>query len=203
MRCLELFKGTGSISTYCRNNGIECVSLDWNPNSKADICCDIMEFDYRQFAPKYFDVIWASPECKIYSSMQNIWIRRKWGSLGELKEEQRKHDKFIIKTLEIIDYLQPEVYFIENPASSRIWEVEETKRDFYVRVDYCRFGFEYKKPTRILTIKKINNCLCECKSHKYRIGGSKLRKPHQIHVKSLEQRYSIPQKLIAYLFAPP
>ena len=37
MKVLELSKGTGSISTYCKNNGIDCISLDWDPKFEPDI----------------------------------------------------------------------------------------------------------------------------------------------------------------------
>jgi hypothetical protein len=47
--------------------GWEVVSLDilkkFNPTHQ----CDIMDFVYTQYPRGYFDIIWASPECKVYS----------------------------------------------------------------------------------------------------------------------------------------
>ena len=124
MRVLELFKGTGGASKYCEANGIECISLDWDKKFNPDICCDIMEFDFQQYDKGYFDVIWASPECKIFSALQYSWIGRKWKDKEEVETERRKHHKFMERTLEIIEYLEPKYYFVENPRYSKIWDIE-------------------------------------------------------------------------------
>jgi hypothetical protein len=66
-RILILFKGTGSVDALFERLGWEVVSLDilkkFNPTHQ----CDIMDFVYTQYPRGYFDIIWASPECKVYS----------------------------------------------------------------------------------------------------------------------------------------
>ena len=42
----------------------------------ADINCDILEWDYRAFAPKHFDVIWCSPPCETFSIARRSLIGR-------------------------------------------------------------------------------------------------------------------------------
>ena len=85
MRILELFKGTGSITKYfIDNNDVEVISLDILEKYKPTICSDIMTFDYKQFDIGYFDIIWASPECKIFSVLQHAWIIRKWSTKENL-----------------------------------------------------------------------------------------------------------------------
>jgi len=63
------------------------------------------------------------------------------------------------KVFEIIKYFKPKYYFIENPFYSNIWNYVDNKKylDSYVSVDYCAFGYRYKKPTKILTNKKLQD----------------------------------------------
>lgn len=206
MRILELFKGGGSITNFFKDNeNIEVISLDILEKYKPSIVCDIMEFDYKQYEPGYFDIIWASPECKIFSSLQYPLIGRRWKDRKELDDERMKHSKFINKTIEIIEYLKPQNYFIENPCYSAIWNYIENKKylDDFIIVDYCYFGFDYKKPTKILTNKKLENKRCKCKIHKSRLGITTKKFAHKGQIKdktTLIERYSIPQSLLEYLF---
>ena len=192
MKVLELFKGTGSISKYFEDTDTEVISLDILEKYKPTICCDIMDFDYKKYSVGYFDIIWASPECKVYSQLQYCWIGRKYESRKEIDNMRIEDSKYINRAIEIIDYLKPKYYFIENPLSSSIWEYIDNK-DYisnYVIVDYCYFGFSYKKPTKILTNKKLDNKRCKCKNHK---------RPFQL-TGDIDERYSMPQPLLKYLF---
>ena len=211
MKVLELFKGSGSITKfYENNNNVEVISLDILEKYKPTIVSDIMQFDYKQFDIGYFDIIWASPECKVYSNLQYTHIGKKWKDKEELYEAQKKDSIFINKTIEIIEYLKPKYYFIENPRYSKIWdfiENENFKKDFVI-VDYCAFGYNYKKPTKILTNKKLDNVLCKCTGnpkHPMRLGATSKQflteRPNiQMPDKTtLLQRYSIPQQLLEYL----
>ena len=60
MKLLELFSGTKSVGRVAEQLGYEVVSLDLKD---ADINIDILNWDYHQYQPKHFDVIWASPPC--------------------------------------------------------------------------------------------------------------------------------------------
>ncbi len=215
MNVLELFKGGGSISEYwseihienADNHNVNVISLDIDEKYNPSICCDIMDFDYKQYPVGYFDIIWASPECKIFSQLQYCLIGSKWKDKKDLEEERKKHSKYINKTIEIIEYLKPSLYYIENPLYSAIWKYIENK-DFlnhYVIVDYCRFGFEYKKPTKILTNNDLKNVRCECKKkHICRVGINSKKEKTEGQIgeitKNVIQRYAIPQPLLEYLF---
>ena len=59
MKLLELFSGTGSVGRVARNYGIEVTSLDRDMD--ANIKMDIMDWNYLEHPPHYFDIIWASP----------------------------------------------------------------------------------------------------------------------------------------------
>ena len=65
MRLLELFSGTGSVGNVAKDMGYDVISVD--RDMIATHRCDIMQWDYRQYPPKYFDVLWASPPCTEYS----------------------------------------------------------------------------------------------------------------------------------------
>ena len=203
MRVLELFKGSGSITKYYQDTDTEVVSLDILEKYKPTICCDIIDFDYKQYEVGYFDIIWGSPECKVYSSINimNIGENQKYKTKEHLLEIQKRDSIFINRTIEIIEYLKPKYYFIENPQLSAIWKYidNEEYKSKYILVDYCYFGYEYKKPTKILTNKKLINKRCSCKNHKKVIcsthKGDKRDNLNQL----LEQKYSIPQPLLKYL----
>ena len=208
MRVLELFKGSGSITKYFENKkDVEVISLDILSKYNPTICCDIMDWDYKSYKPGYIEIIWASPECKIFSMLQNCYIGRKWENKDHLNNERLKNSKFINKTIEIIKYFNPKKYFIENPRYSAIWKYINDKEFIKknVLIDYCYFGYNYKKPTKILTNVKYENKFCKCKVHNMRLGIQTKRAFNRKieFVKdntTLLQRYSIPQKLLEYLF---
>ncbi len=208
MKVLELFKGSGSISKYFENKDVEVISLDIEPKYNPTICCDIMEFDYKKYEIGYFDYIFASPECKIFSQLQYCLIGKKWKDMNELEQEQKKHAKFINKTIEIIEYLKPKYYFIENPLYSKIWKHVENEKYLkkFIMVDYCSFGFDYKKPTKILTNRDdLENKRCTCnKKHICRVGINSKKEKTEGQIgeitKNVLDRYAIPQPLLQYVF---
>ena len=198
MRLLELFCGFKSVSTIACSMGYECISLDINPKFNPDICMDIMEFNPKCYPRNYFDCIWASPECKIWSIVQNSLIGRKWESLDELNEERKHHVKFVEKTLEIIQYFSPAKWFIENPFSSKMKTLDCLQGfNFYV-YDYCQYNDgAYKKPTIIWTNRTdLQSNRCKCKTHTkwdYIERGTDMTR--------LQCRYHIPANLIRYLLS--
>ena len=139
----------------------------------------------------YFDIVWASPDCTEYSKLQDSWLgRKKKGEIftREIMENNMiKSDKLILKTLEIINYFNPSLWFIENPQTGK----------------YSDWG--YKKRTRIWTNKKDwNNLLCNKKCgnifnnvHKINLGGHGCEKT-QSGI-SLKDKYRIPNDLIKSL----
>ena len=45
---LDLFSGTGSVGAQLKVNGLNVVSLDSQPSSKADITIDVLFWDYKK-----------------------------------------------------------------------------------------------------------------------------------------------------------
>ena len=217
VRVLELFSGTRSVGKCCDALGWDSVSVDMI--LPADHKCDIMDFDYKQYPKDYFDIVWSSPPCTNYSKLQDCWIgRMRKGEIytKEIQEkEMNEDDKLVLKTLEIIDYFNPEYWFIENPATSKMKDRPFMKDKPFYLVDYCMYSdWGYRKRTRIWTNKKeFNNKLCNKKCgnmvgnlHKTNLGNAdRIKRSNNLNVKKYngttqQDRYRIPEDLIFSLF---
>jgi hypothetical protein len=227
MKVLELFSGTHSVGKVCKELGYDVVSVDLEQHKGYDPPThkvNILDFDYKQY--DHFDIIWASPPCCNYSRLQNC--NRNRMIRGELytQEVQERNmklsDELVKKTLEIIDYFKPTLWFMENPESSKLKEREIMKDLPYHVVSYCKYSdWGYQKHTRIWTNnndfvpKKCNfdcdNLLVETKKHVAVISQEtqkrEAKKRHTLIIgKSLDilcrkrttklDRYRVPPKLI-------
>ena len=203
-----LFQGTGSVGKVFEEAGHEVVSLDILEKFQPTHVCDILDFDYKQYPCTHFDIIWASPECKVYSQLQttNIGAHRKYKTRQELDDVRQEHSKYVERVLEIIEYFDPVEWYIENPYFSAMRDLPCMKGLTSYRFDYCRFGFLYQKPTRIWTNRtdlEDRTCACASKQHRYSIGITstyKLSKGAEADESRTEDRYRIPEELLRYLF---
>ena len=166
MNVLELYSGTGSIGKVCEKLGWTPISVDLELPATHE--CDIMDFDYKQYPKDYFSIVWASPPCTHYSSLQNCWIGRKkkdgiLNTKETIEEKRKESDKLILKTLEIIDYFNPEVWFMENPQRGQLKDRDVVKGIPFYDVSYCMYSdWGYEKRTRIWTNKKDwINLICD------------------------------------------
>ena len=163
MNCLDLFSGTGSVGKVCKELGGNVVSVDLELPATHE--CDIMDFDYKQYPKDYFSVVWASPPCVNYSHLKKCWYGRKLkdGIIYTAEQnaiEQEEADKLVMKSLEIINYFNPEVWFMENPQTGNLKNREIVKGIPFYDVDYCMYSdWGYRKRTRIWTNKKDWNAL--------------------------------------------
>ena len=164
MRVLELFSGTKSVGKCCDKLGWESISVDLI--LPADHQVDIMEFDYKQYPKDHFDIVWGSPPCVSYSKLQSGWLGRKRKGVIFTKEiweeEMNEADKLVKKTLEIIEYFNPELWFMENPQTGNLKNRTFMKDIPFYDVDYCKYSdWGYRKRTRIWTNKvNWNNFIC-------------------------------------------
>ena len=166
LKVLELFSGTGSVGKVAKSLGWEVLSLDLE--LEADLKMDIMDWDYKSYPRDSFDIVWASPPCTFYSNLQNCWMgRRKADGIlitKEVLENQRiESDKLIRRTLEIIDYFNPELWFMENPQRGQLKNRDIVKGLPFYDVSYCMYSdWGYEKRTRIWTNKKDwKNLICD------------------------------------------
>ncbi len=203
MRLLDLFSGTHSVGIVAKEIGFTVTSLDI---SDASICCNVLDWDYKQFSPGYFDIVWASPPCDTFSHARFKNVGR-FGITRESIEAdiQNIGVPLLRKTQEIIDYFQPKYYFIENPDTGQM------KRFLaelpYYKVDYCMYGFQCRKRTRIWTnLDDFKPKLCDKKCGSFvngkhiinSVGGNGKQKG-QGSGSDKRERYKIPASLIQNL----
>lgn len=229
MKVLELFSGTHSIGNVCHELGWEVVSLDRDlgdtspfHNYKSDyhIKEDIMTWDYKKnFKKGEFNIITASPVCLWWSRLRDTWIGRKLKCHGGkittkelLQEDINKYGKPMVdKVFEIIEYFEPQYWWIENPQTGKMkFYIEEKYPQYntYYIVDYCKYSkWGYQKKTRIWTnIKNFTPLICkkDCdnivtiptkdkKMHKDRMGTSKTVMDNgvmvRVNTKALREKY--------------
>jgi hypothetical protein len=151
---LELFCGTGSASKYAESVGMVCVTIDIDPNCKPAFVKDILTVDeaFLDSLKKTYGKIthlWASPDCRAYSA-----IRRNWQALNHQPPDLAYADSLVRKTLQIIDYLRPPFFWIENPYTGLLKNRALLDHLPATRACYCQYDegsglFLTKKQTMI------------------------------------------------------
>ena len=145
-RLLELFSGTGSVGKVARELGWDVVSFDVCPKYKPDFCRDIMDFDFSLWPQGHFDMIWASPPCEKFSVAPS--------HLFDADQRAARAEEGCLiarRTREVIDYLKPKYFVVENPNASGLWRAGIFDDYTKVKVSYCKYGFLYRKNTRLAT----------------------------------------------------
>ena len=196
---LDLFSGSGSVAKRLTELGYDVITLDVNPRCNPKIVADILRWPYRKyFSVGHFDIITASPPCEAYSQARTTKPRN-----FELA------DKIVKRTLEIIHYFQPRMWWIENPRNGYLRHRPFMQKLPYLDVDYCQFSeWGYKKPTRIWGSKQLielPNVVCQPKLcpltkdgphgkrvHIEQLGGNRMRF-------STAQKAIFPERLVDYL----
>lgn len=208
MKVLELFCGTKSVGkVFGGVHGDSIISVDIDPKQKPDICGDILTIDYKTLWNEGdFDFIWASPPCCTFSKLRETHIGRDYKNKGIVyTRESIEADinnigvPILRRAQEIIEYLKPKFWVIENPQTGRMKEFIDSSFPF-VDVDYCMYGFNYRKRTRLWTnIPKVDIAplLCD-KSHlpHYTFGNSTARKKLGFKEIALNEKYRVPSVLI-------
>ena len=156
--------------------------MDLLKKSQPTICCDILGWNYKaEYPPGHFSVIAASVPCEEYSQAKQIGTRK-----------MEMADRLVAKVLEIVEYFQPETWWIEHPRHGRLKNREVVEGIPFVDADYCQYSdWGYKKPTRFWGSKNLvgrAGKLChpaECKNcirgkygkfvNRERLGGKNVR----------------------------
>ena len=202
-RMLDLFSGTGSVGRVFASEGYEVVSVDWAERFKPTIVVDVLQWDYKSaFRPGHFDVVFCTPPCEHFSRARTTAPR-----------DLELADSLVRKSLEIIEYLKPRRWFLENPRTGLLPQREYMKDIPYVDADYCQYSdWGYQKPTRIWgdpMIRNLESRVCDgenClnlvqrpngyKGHRQMLGGNEMKA-------SRNQKYRVPEKLVRYLAGLP
>ena len=206
---LDICSGSQSLKTLCEDNNLKYISLDINKNSNPVLLTDLCKWDYK----KYFEdhekpyFIWFSPPCNEYSLLNNARPNKICDIEGS--------NKIVKKGLEIIKYCDCK-FIIENPDTSTLKNQGILDEIPYTKVDYCSYGFPYKKRTRLWNNIELKGSLCKKKDCPYKIGNRHIysigNSSYKTNVKEfsnkksrLDQRYAIPPLLIesikSYLFS--
>ena len=208
VRVLDGFTGTGSIRKVCEQLGWECISVDIDKQFNPTHLCDMLEFDYKQYPKDYFDICTFSPPCTNYSILKRCWFGKKLKDGTIYTREQNaidkdEADKLVLKSLEIIDYFKPSLWWIENPQTGDLKNRDIMKGIPYYDADYCMYClWGYKKRTRFWTNKKDwNNLLCNghCPNMVENQHKTDVSKDFGSGSNRLD-RYRIPEDLIFSLF---
>ena len=164
MKLLDLFTGTGSVARVARELGNEVTSLDINPRCEPTVCADILHLNYRDtFSPNEFDIVWASPPCETFSCARKCNIGRmvKGEMMTQetlLRDTESIGVPVLRRTQEIIEYLKPTVWIIENPYTGTMKDYITEHPAVY---DYCMFGKLYRKRTAIWSNKLLRDVKCD------------------------------------------
>ena len=96
-KALFLCSGTGSVGEPFREAGWDVTDVAWDGRYGAEIITDITKWDYKSaFKPGHFDVVWASPDCRMYSMARTT---------AKTPRNFESSDKFAQACRDIIGYL--------------------------------------------------------------------------------------------------
>lgn len=96
-----LFEYSQTFAKLYREKGYNVVSVD------LEFGIDIMNFDYKRYSD--VEIIIAHPPCTEFAASGARW----WADKPQAKLNEAV--KLVHKTLEIIDYHKPKIFFLENP----------------------------------------------------------------------------------------
>jgi len=193
MRTLELFAGSRSFSKFADDYGFTTYSTDISPYDKINQVADIFHFDLDKAIECLGgkpDIIWASPPCETFSIAS---VSHHWHKNRRAKSKQAKRGLEIIRlTIDIIQYVKPRYWFIENPRGilRKLYILKQYERK---TITYCSYGHVRMKPTDIWTnlewtpkpmCKRSERHLCHHKSYPRGSSDGNYRKVHGQHIPS-------------------
>jgi hypothetical protein len=148
LKILDLFAGSKSFSNTAAKLGHTTFASDLKSFDGIDYAIDVMDFDPAK-VPFKPDIIWASPPCTCFSvaSIGHHWLP------GRMPKTQAAvlSIEIIKRTAWIIEQLNPQFYFIENPRGMLRTLPLLEHIPFLHTVTYCQYGDDRMKPTDIWT----------------------------------------------------
>lgn len=205
MKVLELFAGTRSIGKAFEAQGHEVFSVEWDQSfDNIDLYADIGQLTAGEVLEKFGrpDVVWASPDCTTFSIAAISKHRRKNPETGEpepVSEYAKFCDKVDQHLMDLIDELQPALYFVENPVGTMRHTRWMKNRPRYT-VTYCQYGDFRMKPTDIWTNHPDPQFKSRCKNgdpcHEAAPRGSKTGTQR---LKGSKERSCIPAQLCKHI----
>ena len=151
MKMLELFSGTKTVSNTFQAQGYDVYTVDINPDLTPDLVADIATVD-SPYILQHFgkpDVIWASPDCTKFSWASGSRNEFAKANTKPLSEGARDAINLVKHTLLLIEELQPDYWFLENPNHGALSDFKWMKPYPITTVAYCQYGTPYRKLTDI------------------------------------------------------
>ena len=108
-----------------QNMGHELITVDFDARRTPSIVVDINIWQYwKDFPPRVFDVVACCPPCTEFSRAMTSRLR-----------DLPKADRAVKTALDIVDYLQPTLWFLESPRTGVLKERKYMQGIPYVDVD--------------------------------------------------------------------
>ncbi len=151
LRILDLWSGSGSATKIWKEQGHEVITVDIDPGNNPTICKDIIDVTFEELQEYgYFDFIWASPDCRIFSIAAQGCGHFAYND-GILVVKSDRAIEMIIRvrhTLQLIHDLAPYYWMMENPRGMlrKMPFMQEYNRE---TITYCQYGDFRMKPTDI------------------------------------------------------
>jgi hypothetical protein len=167
MKMLELFAGTRRMADAFEKEGFETYTIEIDTKfPRIDWYEDILNITAEEIIARFGrpSIIWASAVCTTYSVAAISTHRRKEpsGTLTPITDKARHGDAMVKHTLKLIEDLQPDVFFIENPMGG-LRSMDFMQGIPRHLVTYCQYGESYQKPTDIFTNHPEPNFKPPCK----------------------------------------
>jgi hypothetical protein len=157
MNMIELFCGSGTISKEFEKFGYNTFSVDVRRRvgvCDPDLRKDILDVRLSDIPFHQVNFLWASPPCDVFSKASG---GIHWNKDGTPKTEKcQAHIKILHKTLKLIEKINPDIFFIENPDAKMKYDKEMIKflirnNARIIRINLQAYGFPTKKPTLLFT----------------------------------------------------
>jgi hypothetical protein len=185
MYCLELYSGTKSIGQAFERLGWTVHSLDIDASNNPTFCWDIRDFPFESIPRGFYSFVHASPPCTHFSRARTT------GGPRDLETA----DSFVLKALQIIEYVAPTFWCLENPETGLLKTRSYMEGIPYRDVTYCSYGTSFKKSTRLWGMLPESFVPKYCQRDCDAWDGRKHMSTAQRAEHSLRTLYQIPRRL--------
>jgi hypothetical protein len=158
---IEFFSGRQKLTETFLAHGVTCLSLDNHQvrgSRKLDFHIDFFDFDYKSIPPAHYDFLYFGFPCTTFSKasggkhFKNGFCPLTPMALTSLDLMERM--------FQIIDHLQPKVFYIENPSGGLcnnfyFKQYFDKYLAYIYRFSMQSFGFPTQKLTDIFTNSSI------------------------------------------------
>ncbi len=164
---LSLFDFSGSWSKPYKQNGFEVIQIDLKKG------IDLLHFDYKKIDKHCIKGILAAPPCTHFTrASQHLW--NQYDIIGKTAASIQ----LVEKTLEIVNYFNPDFWAVENPPGRIEKLIPQLKNLRLMSFHPYFYGDAYSKYT--ILYGNFNNFLIRCEVKKeYAVKDKKGTKPMQ------------------------